>query len=883
MAQQKAIFNGVQSGKLPSISLTRDTAKEDIVDGGNIAVNTPAYGHAAARSRFNEWVETLDDATTWNVPVTGYDSDGVTKLAAAFRATGGVWAFWLNTDIDGDVANDSGSAIYEFTAIRATSQTVNEASSGTSTVFDIMQGASVAAGDVLHSESTVALRPKSGICLPGCFIFVCERMRNTTGIIWKTEGIALVAMQHDGNNNFTRKWLGDLQTDYLADPFFSGWHRGREWASTSYFPFTLNQTPVLRAFFPFTDYIQDGAQGTPKKGGQVGIIEATRTNDSTEWSFGAIFKIPFEEETDGVHFHSAVWTPRGVVVSMGDTVSLNENILCTCSDWDDYTTGGNWTIIRRAYGSTDFSGTDPEHGYGNQWAGGIPHPTDINKVIVGGDNVASGIYELEVLADNTLSYAPLWGYLPGNDAQGHVCLGMSGPGPERHRPILGRCVQQQDSGTLHAPLVVSTDGVTFAAVARTPSTGIASNNFRIHGDHIYSFNLGGTSSIHKLPIPKVLANRGLAIGPGGTNLLEIDGTDYYSDVAFGSTTISTVSDSSAPNSNPVLDVETLSSSSNTKLFRINVSEGTYAFSATAAYFVAWFKDMENSGIPIRMTWNDNGAGGDTTYTGKGLYTGISVGDWNLIVFTIENAATPWANPHKATLTFSHAAALIGPSHFRMQVQGIYEGPQCPYYIAPATTSANEEAEQTLVGLESSWTIGIELHVPMSGEDYNITTQATSIKNTIALATVYVDANNYILMTADLANDEIDFDTIVTGSSIGITTLTNVSIQRDNTILLGVTFDGTNLDFYAACGGLDESGLSTGTDVGNIGTPATVRIGAKDFAEVPNTELNMIAVDTKQDLTAAAFLNLMADFSESDAGGSGYAAMSHANLVTPKII
>lgn len=872
MAQLKAIYDDGATGSLPLASIARDTAKDDIIDGGQYAIDTAAYGHQSARCGFNTWEEMVAATHTWNIPVTGYDSDGVTRLASAYRATQQLLVIWRDTDIDGAGA-DGGSPVLEISLIRATSQTLNAGTPAASAIIDLMQGASGGAGDVLHPESTVSLRLRAGICLPGCFLFLCERVRNTTGIIWQTEGISLVAMQHDGANGFTRRWLGDLQTDYLSDPFFSGWQRGREWMLTTYFPFMFKQNPVLRAFIPIVDYIIDNNHvGDEKKGGQWGIIEATRSDTGSDWVFGDIFKIPFEKEENGVHFHTAAWTPRGVVLAMGDGNGLNENVLATCDDWDDYTEASNWTIVRRAYGSGEFSGVDPEHGYANQWGGCVPSSTSINKVIVGGDNVSAAIYSMEVLADLTLEFQPLWGYLPGNDLQGHVTLGMSAAGPENSDKFLCRSVAQLNAETLHAPLLYGS-GEVVAAVAKTPTTGTSSNRFAIHGSDIYSFGLSGSgASIHKMIAPTITSRRGLAIGPGGINLLEIDGTDYFSDVPFGTTTLSTVIDATAPGSNPVMEVETESSTGDTRIFRINVANLTYAFTANSVFLVMWFKNMSNTGIPMRVTYIDNDSGGDTIFSGKGYYAGVTVNDWHLAVFTLENHATPWPNPHRATLTFTHGLA-VGPSHFRIQFQGVYAGPQCPYLIAPQTTSANEEVEQRLTALGANWSVGIELHIPMGGEDHDLPTHPTPIMNTIALATVYVDSDNYVEITADLANDEVDFLAVVSGTPQASQAVEFVTLQRDNTIMLAVTFDGTNLDFYAACGGLDERGLQTATVVADIGTPATVRIGDNDFTEVPNIELMMVAVDDAVALNSAGVLGLLATASEVDA----------VRIVTPTVM
>ena len=884
MTQVKAIFNNGQTGSLPAVAVTRNTVKDNIIGGGTYPINSPSYGHQAARCRFNNWTETVTTASlSWNLPSSGFDSDGITPLACAVRAANSLLCIWRDSDIDGSAA-DGGSAVLEINLLRASSQTLDGESAGGSFIIDIMNGASVGEGDVLHSESTVALQPKACIVLPGCFIFICRRMRNTSGIIWSTEGIGLVAMQRGRENNFTRKWLGDLQTDYLADPFVNGWRRGREWMAGSYWPFTLRQLPPLRVFIPFVDYINDTDQGTALKGGQVGIIEATRPNEFTNWAFGTIYKI-FEKEEDGNHFHTAAWTPRGVVLSMGDSPNLNENILFTCSDWDDYTNASNWTTVRKAYGSGEFGGSLPEHGHANPWAGAVPSLTDINKFLVGGDGSPAAVFEVEVLADNTLTYTQLWGYLTGDTNRQWVALDIHGSG-ERQTGVLAR--SQLNVGTaLVTPLIYGNDDVSFASIAKMPSTCAPGSILRRHGTDAYALNLGGSRGVYKMPLPGIVANRGLAVGPGGINLLELNGSEYFLTFALQSTVLTYVSDSTAPSSNPVLEVEQPGGGANQQLFLIDLAGSTYAFSAPVMHLVFWFKNLLNTGIPLRIIYDDQGAGGNGVYSGGEYTPGLNV--WQLCVMSMANPATPWANPHEGRIRFEHHTSHVGPSHFRLQIQGAYEGPECPYLIAPQVTSTDEEVEQSLGTLGPIWTVGIELHIPMCGADFHYSTHATPFQNTITLATVYIDANNYVEIIADLANDEIDFHVIVAGSELGASpkVVTTVALQRDTTILLGVTFDGTNLEFFAACGGLDETGLQSDSIVGDIGSSvaASVRIGAADFAEVPNTEVNMIAVDDSLALSESQFLDMMADSSAANAAvrGSGYAAMSHANLVIPKII
>ena len=62
-----------------------------------------------------------------------------------------------------------------------------------------------------------------------------------------------------------------------------GIQRGSPWAMTAYYPAVSEQYPLLRAFIPVVDYINDN---TIKKGGQVFLFDATRPDAQSPWSFG---------------------------------------------------------------------------------------------------------------------------------------------------------------------------------------------------------------------------------------------------------------------------------------------------------------------------------------------------------------------------------------------------------------------------------------------------------------------------------------------------------------------------------------------------------------------------------------------------------------------
>jgi len=885
MTQKKAIFNNGQTGALPPVSVIRDTAKYNPETGEIVAVNTPAYGHVSRRCRYNLWTEKNDGAGSWHWPTTGYDMDGVTKMASIFNPGSATLSIFRGTDIDDSLAN-GGSAIIDYGLNRISDNSITLNGDAAQDLIDIMHGASTDAGDTLSpNQSSEAYRARAGILLPGCFLYLCEKQVDQGSDVWDTEGISLVAFQSDGDGGFTRHWIGNHVGDTV--PFASGRDRIREWAMVTYFPFTHMQNPCLRAFIPYVDYIFNSPLSI---GGECGIIEATRADIDSSWVFGGLYHI-FEKIETQVHFHTAAWTPRGVVLSQGDGETLNETRLFTCDDWDDYENDAQWTQLDKNYGSGNYAG-QPENAKANQWAGSSPSRIDPNKFFCASDVTPHGLWACTVEADLTQHYKELWGYPFSNDINHHVALEFSGPCKEIQP---GMCFSTQNqlagaSSALATKIIAGTEETGFACIARHPAGSSPSSFAKIYGDDVYLFNLGGAGpEIYKMTRPHIETIQGLSVGPGGTNKLQIvsGSPDTYDSVVAlggnGNATLTVITaDVGAPGTTPVMEIESDGGRANSQLWRFSIGAGTQAYVGPATWIVLWARSMDPKlSVPLRMIMTNTG-GSNIAYNVSGFYAGVATTDWTLMVMTMEEGVTPPSNPNDGSMRWETSATVIQPCHFQFQLQGVYtSGPQCPYLIAPQTTSDNEQVEQSLGDVGTVWTVGIELHVPATGEDFDYAEQL--IKQTIILATIFANGNDYIEITVDIPNEEVDFNIVISGSPIGVVSTTLFNLCRDCTILLGVTYDGTTFTCFAACGGLTETGLPTVTKVGAFVQPMTVRVGSFDFAEVPNTELNMVAVDNSRALDAADFLDMMAEASAVDTGGAGYAAMSYANLVTPKII
>jgi hypothetical protein len=431
--QLRAVFDAGQSGELPPVTVLRDYATRDYA-GAPVAPNQPRWGQPQIRAPLQEWslARAVDREIPW--AISGYDRNGTDPMLCYKRRDPAEIDFWIDTDI--------GDGPPTFT--RAVTR---------GSITDLLVGTP-------QQRPFHAYAPRGGVALPGCFLFLCAR--------WHDEkGISVVAAQRDASGTFGYLIVGDgprLNGDDTA----LGEPRGRPWAMTAYYPFTAGQHPLLRAFVPVVDYIHDRA------GGQVFIVEATRTAVDAAWQFGELFLID-EHVEDGSHFHTAAWTPRGVVLAMGDAPAINENILYTCDDWDDYADPAHWTKHARAYGA----GTHPDQPNGtvaNQFAGAVPG-RDPNRVLVGGDVEGGAVYECTLPEDpgQGLTFTRRWGeFWTSGDAGGQTALWFHKPAPEWSSRSVTRVWPNIGADQVQAAaarVLYSDDDLNFLTVARLPSLG----------------------------------------------------------------------------------------------------------------------------------------------------------------------------------------------------------------------------------------------------------------------------------------------------------------------------------------------------------------------------------------------------------------------------
>ncbi len=839
-SQARAIYDHGQVGALGPVSVVRDYATRDVL-GVAVAAGEPRWGRPQVRAPLQEWTLVRSTVQSISWVAGGFDSNGTDPMLCYFQQGFGTIQFWIN------VAVSDGNPTF--------SMNINRGS-----VRDLLVGSAL-------EQEFFAYEPEAGIVLPGCFLFLCERYYDVNQDVslrdWQVEGISVVALQRDADGDFALEIIGD-GPPLNGDDTALGLARVRPWAMTAYYPVIAGQHPLLHAFIPVVDYIN--SQGI-KKGGQVFLFDATRSDTEESWSFGELFLID-EHVEDDTHFHTAAWTPRGVVVALGDGSARNENILYTCANWDDYTNPFNWMTYDRAYGA----GTHPDQPAGtvaNQFGGAVPG-RDQNHFLVGADVQSGGVFECAVPDDprEGLTFTRLWGAeWSGGDTGGHVALWFHKPAPERsHRSVTRIFPNNLEwwEAIDGARIVYSDDDMNFMTVARLPSS-LKHNAFvALHGDDILLFNRAGLwqpQGIWSMPAPVSRGpSRGLSIAPGGTNLLAVDGGGgLIGAAAGGTTTLTLVTDGMHPVTGEPLDAPGLG-----PIYRVqaDASSDQYieflpAGAATVAsgfvYVPMWFRVIGPEGLVARVQLTD--AGGQAGEVARQCRLN-SREQWVPFTAMLDNSG--FAGDYTPRLRLLAEGAVPRIADFLVMVDGYYAGEPPPYSTAPGSKSPAEQVTQPLGALGESWTVGLELHVPFSSEDWLGHASATQDEGRLYLATIFADDGNYVEISAVLNVQAIRADIYSAGVLVGSMSLPGVAVQRSDRLWIALTqSSGSELVLYAWSGGSMEDGLpGVSSPVGLTLPPIEVRFGRPDFSRVPAMDVLMVAVERYRALGRQGVLQLL---------------------------
>jgi len=837
-----ALYDQGQTGSLPPVSVVRDYATIDAF-GAVVDPHQPRWGRPQLRAALREW--TLRRSTSQSIGWVGggFDSDGVTPMLSYFLSGLERIEFWIDTPVgDGDPSF--------FLDIERES------------IQDLLVGTPL-------EREFHGYQPEAVIALPGCFLFMCQRwydFNEDPGFrSWRVEGISVIAMQRDEAGDFVLEIVGDgppLNNDNTA----LGIERGAPWAMTAYYPVIEGQDPLLRAFIPVVDYINFSAI---KRGGQVFLFDATRPDTRTAWSFGEFYLIDEHVEQD-THFHTAAWTPRGVVVAMGDGDALNENILHTCLDWDDYANPFNWTKHDRVYGA----GTHPDLPAGttaNQFGGAVPG-RDPNRFLVGADVSAGGVYECTVPEDpdEGLTFTRLWGeHWADGVSGGHIALWFHKPAPERSRRSVTRInpnVLPGDVSLDAARVIYSDDDVSFTTVARLPTTLHRSSFVALHGDDILLFNRSGgvnpsPKGIWSIPAPVGSGpSRGLSVAPGGVNLLGASGGALDGVAAGAGTVLTLITDGAhpvtgaplnQPGHGPIYRVQSAGASG--LYMRFNPTEVSVA--PGFAYLSLWVRVIGAEGVRARVRLTDTGGQAETANWSQHAITNRE--QW--VPYTVMIDTTVFAGDFMPQLSFI-ADPTPRAADFLVLVDGFYADEPPPYSTAPGTTSPAEQVTQPLGEIGSTWTVGFEFNVPYASEDWLGHPAAAADGGRLYLATLLTDDEDYAELYADLDARTVGVDVYRDGVIAGTSSVGDVTIQRGDRLWIALAQLSSNATvLYAWSGGSREDGLiGAPCPAGFTTSPGEVRFGRADFSSVTMIDVLMITVQTNRALDSSGVIELLSE-------------------------
>ena len=424
-------------GTLPAVQVERDVPAMDAL--GILRLPDEARAGDAMVSGFSgEWQRWLRGPNRSYLLECGYRRDGLQEIVVFLDADQGVFEI------------RSGAYAHR----RLFQQSILFQEAGV-TIQDCLQG----------GRPGQAFVPKALVVLPGCVVTMCERMLDVNSgseVEWQSEGISLLALQEDQFGQWHWEHLYDgprLGGDSRA----VGTSRGGPWCLSSYFPESqrgedLAGEDFTKAWIPFVDYMR---QPDPH-GGQCFLVQATRESKGEAWSFGETIMI--RELLGDMHFHSAGWTPNGLLLSIGDTAEHNAVEWLRCGDWDRYNEPDQWTVDRVQGEVRSELGSARAFQF---W--GVAPGAHTNTLLLGADVNEGAVYEATLYEDAPPIFQRLAGtHHGGDDNLTHVVGVVRRPAPEVSTKVVLRSFNPADWSGTFGRIFASEDAVHFANLGQHP-------------------------------------------------------------------------------------------------------------------------------------------------------------------------------------------------------------------------------------------------------------------------------------------------------------------------------------------------------------------------------------------------------------------------------
>ncbi len=502
--QQEAIYDGVQVGDLPPMRYERRAPAVDVpfpstISTGPARVSPPGKPRWDVPRRFPELAPFQRLPLEPGVVLcsgTGMASDGRTPMSVAFDQSQRVLVIWEGTD-----------------PLHAASVSMSRGDAGVTSI-DAM-------GGTMSQRPDVSYSPRSVTVLHGTILLHCQRNRltGTSPVTWQAEGVSIVRLDRTPQGAWEQSIHADLSVPGgTSNPVALGQPRGWVSSMNNYYPASRGG-PLREAWIPFVDYQHQA--GTGATGGQLFLMRAHRARPGAAWQLEGPVLIHEETGPVGRHFHAAGWTPRGVLLAIGDSEE-SEVKLFRCSDWQHFTDQARWAVEDSFHGAIDVDGAA---GGANQFWACAPG-SHLNELLVGADNVSGAIFSIEIpdSAGKRATFVRRFGVPPGDESdQGNsavTCNVLQRPAPERDNRTFARVFYEGSAaGVEFSRAVLSLDARHFDVVGRLPTGQTKVGYATLHGHWLLCPPLAsGPTPYWAAPLGEpAAASRGLRIDPPGDN------------------------------------------------------------------------------------------------------------------------------------------------------------------------------------------------------------------------------------------------------------------------------------------------------------------------------------------------------------------------------
>ncbi|MAV55040.1 MAG: hypothetical protein CMJ28_03705 [Phycisphaerae bacterium] len=425
------------TGTLSPLLVERDVSARNAL-GVVCQPNEPRAGDAMVSGFSGPWQRWLRGPSRSYLLEAGFRRDGLEEVVVLVSADQGVF--------------EIRSGPYAHTILHQQSILVEQAGV---TIQDCLLGA----------RPGQAFVPEAMVVLPGCVVVLCQRMLDVapgSEVQWESVGVSLLALQEDQFGSWTWQHLHDgplLGGDARA----IGTTRGGPWCMSTYFPESTDGADLAGADFtnawiPFVDYM---SQPEPH-GGQCFLVRATRSARGDAWSFGQTHLV--RELLGEMHFHSAGWTPNGLLLSIGDTAEHNAVEWLRCADWDDYSNPDQWTVERVQGMERSDLGSAPAFQF---W--GVAPGAHANSLLLGADIDDGALYEATLNSEAAPVFQRRVGTHPGGLSQlTHVVGVIRRPSPEVSTKVVFRSFHPNDITGRFGRVYASKDAVHFSSLGQHP-------------------------------------------------------------------------------------------------------------------------------------------------------------------------------------------------------------------------------------------------------------------------------------------------------------------------------------------------------------------------------------------------------------------------------